>query len=414
MAHLFSVRAIQGYGDTWTVTLSTSTFQGTESLKATISTGTTATALLSITPTWTSGQMTGAYGKIDVALTAIQTSALSPGYYILTVGIADGTAPLSYGLLEVISASGGTPTQDFLVSPSEVLGLVPDVASPDNLADLPRVIGAATQAIRTYCRCNFTRATWTREYTPSYTGQVRLEEIPVNEVIRISTSRDAALFILGPSSAQIANVRYSFTGDWSSGITATGLILTSITNAVTTTNTLLFSAYPTLTMLAGAINALGWSTRITSGYAYWPSSELVGGNSAQGALVGEGAQLDVYSEDAGLERLDPETGMVWLPYKTGSATTDNPSWGPDWPQFVTPSRFPSRVRVTYDAGYDSIPSPVVMACIETAQAIFSRLATDQIIQSEAAGSYSYTLRDQLDFIPASAKHALATYRTYNA
>lgn len=411
---LFSVRAIQGVGDTWTITLTTSTFQGTESLSAIVSTGTTAPPLLTTAPTWTNGQTTGNFGKIDVTLTNVQTAALAPGYYILSISLADSSAAMAWGLLEVVSSPGGTPTQDFLVSPSEVLGLVPDLTSPENLADLPRVIGAATQAVRSYCRCNFTRTTWTKEFTPTYAGQVRLDEVPINEVLRIATSRDAALYIMGPSSAQIANVRYAYTGDWAAGIVVTGLILTKVVNAVTTTTTLLFSTYPMLSNLVSAINALGWSTRLNSQYAYWPTTELVGGNVAQGAMTDSGAQMDVYSEDASLERLDQETGMVWLRYKTGSTTLDSPTWGPDWPQFVTPSRFPSRVRVSYDAGYDVIPSPVVMACVETVQAMFSRLATDQIIQSEKAGDYSYSLRDQLDFIPASAKHALAPYRTYNA
>lgn len=415
---IFSIRAIQGAGDSWTITLNPpASFQGTETLAATISSGGTAAAILAVTPTWAPGQIAGAFTIVTLALTNTQTASLAPGYYVVIITLADNSAPLSWGLLEVVSAPSASPNpiQDFLVSPAEVLGLVPDLTTAAYLADLPRIIGSATQAIRKYCSRNFTRTVQTKEFRPNYQGQIRLDEIPVNEVIRIATGREGALWITGPTSAQIANVRYAYTGDYDSGIVNTGLILTSVTNAVTIATTLLFATYPMVSQLSAAITALGWSSRTSPTFNSWPTTELVGADAAQGALVGAGCQLDIYSTDASMERLDPATGMIWLGYGSGNSTSlDSPTWGPDYVQFVTPSKYPAKCKITYDAGFTTIPSPVVMAAIETVQAAFSRLATDQIILEETADAYSYKLRDQLDFIPSSAKHALATYRLFNA
>ena len=415
---IFTATLIQGAGDTFTVALNPpAAFQGTENLSASVSSGGTAAASLTITPTWVPGQTAGAFTLVYLPFTATQAAALAPGYYVVILTLADATAPLSWGLLEVVSGPSVSPNpiQDFLVSPAEVLGLVPDLCAASYLADLPRVITAATQAIRKYCSRNFTRTTMTTEFRPNYEGMIRLDEIPVNEVIRIATGRDGALWIVGPSTAQIANVRFAYTGDYDSGIVNTGLILTSTASAVTTTTTLLFATYATVQDLAAAINAVaGWSTQVTAGYALWPSTELVGADSAQGALTGSGCQLDIYSRDASLERLDPNTGMIWLGGGFWGNSLNTPAWGPDWQQFLPTQQAPTRCKITYDAGFTTIPSPVVMAAIETVQAMFSRLQTDQIIQSETADAYSYTLRDQLDFLPDSAKHALATYRIFNA
>ncbi len=315
---IFSLRAVQGSAESWTVTASSGAFQGTEPLTAVVSTGGTAAALLTLTPTWAAGQQPGSYRAVVVSITGQQAASLSPGYYVCEAKIADGSTSLAWGLLEIVAAPGGTPTQDFLVSPAEVLGLVPDIATPDKLADLPRTIGAATDAVRKYCRCNFTRKTYGKEFAPNYAGMIRLDEVPVNAVLRVATNREAALWLYGPPSAQIANVRFSATGDYAGGLTYTGLVLTSTTSAVATTTTLLFSAYPTVSELASAVNAAGWKTRVGDTFGAWPSTELVGGEAGQGALTGEGARLDVYSEDASLERVDLEAGFIWLANRTAS------------------------------------------------------------------------------------------------
>lgn len=408
-----TVTAIQGQGVSYTQTLSSSTFQGTETLTASVSTGGTATALLTLTPTWASGQTTGSYGRVSLAFTSAQTASLTPGYYVVQTSLADSTSALAWALLEVVAAAGQSPTYDWLTTPAEVLGLVPDLVSTENLADLPRAIGAATDSIRRYCNRWFTRRTMTKEFTPNIYGQVRLDEIPVNAVTRIATTRDNAIQVKGPSSAQLASVKMAFTGDYDSGITVTGLTLTSTASAVTTTTTLSFSTYTTITALAAAIRAVsGWSATVSGNYGSWPTSELVGLDAAQGALTADGAWLDVYSEDASLERLHPETGMLWL--RTGYSSLDSPAWGPTWMDAAPSRRVPTRVKITYDAGYTTLPSPVVIATIETVQALFGRMATDQVLQSEHAADYSYTLKDQIDFLPDSVKHALAPYRIHNA
>lgn len=405
---------VQGQGVVLTLTLSASTFQGTESLAATVGTGGTDAALLTLTPSWSSGQTAGSYGRVDVTLTAADTASLSPGYYVLQVTMADDSAALAWVLLSVVASPGEDPAYSWLVQPSDVLGLVADLVTVRNLPDLPSVISAASDSIRRYCARWFTRKTWTTEYTPNVYGQVRLDEIPVNAISRIAQGRDNAMQVIGPSTAQLARVSCTTTGDYAGGLSVTGLTLTSVTSAVTTTTNLSFATYTTLGALQAAINAVaGWSASVYSGYSLWPTSELVGLTAAQGALNAGGCWLDVYTEDASLERMDADTGMIWLANR-GVNYIDSPAWGPGWNQWTSNPRSPSRVKVTYDAGYDEIPRAVQLAAVETVQAMFSRLSTDQIIAGEKAADYSYTLKDQLDSLPDSVKHALAPYRIYNA
>lgn len=411
---IFVGTIIQGQGITLTLAAPSAAFQGTEGLTASVSTGGTAAAVLTVTPSWSSGQTAGAYSRMDVAITSTQAAAIAPGYYVIQAGISDASAAIAWGLLEVVAAAGNLPTYDWLVQPAEVLGQVSDLVTVDNLADLPRIITAATETVRRYCCRNFTRATWTKEFRPNYKGVVRLDEIPVNQVLRIATGRDHAMQIVGPSIAQLARVAFSQTGDYATGITTTGVVLTSTASAVSTSTTLLFADYPTLSALAAAIQAAGWSCSLTPGYSSWPSTELVGGEAAQGALTGDGAWLDVYSEDATLERLDQDTGMVWLSSSLGAASLNSPAWGPDYGQFIDARRYPARVKVTYDAGFDTIPSPVVLATIETIQSAFARLRSDNALKSETTPDYSYVLRETIEGMPESARHLLAPYRIYNA
>ena len=403
---IFVGQLIQGQGNTLTLTTVTGAFAGTESLAGSLSTGGTDAAVLLFTPTWTSGQETGSYKLLDVSFTASQTAALAPGYYVLQANLADNTAALAWGLIEVVAAAGQQPVYDWLVQPAEVLGLVPDIVTVDNLADLPRVITAASEAVRRYCNRHFTRRTRTREFVPSQ-GQVLLDEIPVHQVLRIAC-RQTAMRIIGPTSAQIARMLFAYTDGSPSGV-----ILTSTTSAVTVNATLAFADYPTIDQLAAAVRSQGWTCTVVGGFGDWPSTELVGGDVAQGALSGDGAWLDVYSDDAALEYLDHETGMLWLS-RTSSSSLDTPAWGPDWNTFASPRPYPARVKVTYDAGFDAIPSPVVMAVVETVQNAFIRTTTNQAIKSERAGDYSYTLRDRIDSIPESARTSLSLYRIFNA
>ena len=407
--------AIQGEGVSFKQTLSVSDFQGDETLLAVISTGGTSAALLTLTPTWTTGQTTGAYGIIDIALTSTQTASLAPGYYVVQTSLSDHSCALAWTLLEVVAAAGQAPDYDWLVQPAEVLGLVPALVQTANLADLPRIIGVTTDYIRRYCRRWFTRRVLTKEFMPNLYGQVRLDEIPVNQVLRVATGRTQAMTLRGPTSAQLASARFAYTGDQESGLVITGLTLSSTASAVTTTSTLAFEDYETIGSLATAIADLGtgWSVDVVGGYGEWPTAELVGGDMAQGALRSGGAVLDVYSEDAAQMSLDPDTGMLQIS-RYSSTGLDSPAWGPDWQQFVSPQRNGNRVKVTYDAGFDTIPSPVVMAAIETIQYVFSRLQADQVIQSETAGDYSYEFRDQLGSLPDSVRDVLSPYRIFNA
>ena len=413
MSNISSVRIIQGVGGVINFTLSAGVFQGTESLTAVVSTGSTAASVLTLTPAWTAGQTTGAYQLCYVTYTAANSAALSPGFYTIAISLTDTTAALAYALLEVVAGAGQTPTYDWLVQPAEVMGLVSDVQDITKLADLPRLCGAATGLIRSYCNRWFTRRIVTKEFMPSYTGQVMLSEIPVNQVIRIATGRTNALQITGPTSAQVASVYYATTGDYGLGQAVTGLVLYSIASGFSSTTTITFSANQTLASLVTAINAVsGWKANAGT-YGAWAVTELVGGEASQSAVTSDGAWLDVYATGATLERLDQETGLLRLT-RSGGSTIDTPAWGPDWLAWQDGRQYPNRVKITYDAGYTVLPDQVVSAASDIIQAMLASYASDNAILSEAADGYSYTYKQLIDAIPPIARQKLSAYRLVNA
>ncbi len=249
---------------------------------------------------------------------------------------------------------------------------------------LASAIASASRLIRRWCGDrDFTRTTYTREFTPDLSGLVFLDQFPVNKVTRIAGGRTQALTIRAAATNQRATVGYATTGDFDSGLTVTGLTLTRVASGTTTSNTLLFATYPTLDSLVTAINLLStWSATAASGYGSWPSAELVGGEVSRGALAG--AAFDLYAEDLD-GHLDPSTGMlrVTSPWRGGIGS----AWGNGWID-DDDRALSSALRITFDAGFDAIPADVQEACAETVGDMLRGLATDSRLSSESVGNRS--------------------------
>src|SRR5208282_5266663 len=182
---------------------------------------------------------------------------------------------------------------------------------------------------------------------------------------------------------QEAYVNGTYAGDNTIGLTLAGLNLNSISSGTLTTTAVNFTASMTVAQLATAISAAGggWSAYADSTYGAWAVTELIGLTVPGGALGGAGAQFDVYTDELGNDtHLDPTmTGLLWVgrQYKgTG------PKWGPDWEEFDSPNLSVGRVKVTYNAGFVTVPLLVQKCVANVAKNLLAVLSLDPTLASE--------------------------------
>lgn len=420
---VFTIVAFQGQATSQVIDLNpTSAFQGNEILTASISSGGTAAAIATITPTWAPNQIAGQYQFVLIALSAQDTASLAPGYYALSVALFSSAAQLAWGLLEIVSSPSNQPSQDFLADPSEVVGLLPpNLVSSTTIVALPRLISSATQAIRRFCMDRyFTRQIYTDTFPVALNGYIRLPQIPINQVLRVQSHLDPALTIAN-SRGQFAQAIFSFAGDVSTGVTIDGITLNWTLNGMPGTRTVQFTANETINALASAINAVGqgWSAGAENGYGLWPVTELYGGMTGTG--VGQNAKgetvFQVFSEDISNAQFHPDdgnkTGLLWVGEMSRGI---GPTWGPDPIDYDYGAYgSPNIVKVTYDGGFSAIPSFIVFACVETVKAMLHRLQLNPYLSSERAGEVSQSWAIQaLHSLPQYVLEELSQYRLHNA
>lgn len=93
----------RGIGATWRITvcdgdgLPVTTFTGTEALAGSVRPGRSTAPVATLAPIWVNPSQ----GTIDVAIPALATAALAAGTYLVQVALADATADLFEGQLEV-------------------------------------------------------------------------------------------------------------------------------------------------------------------------------------------------------------------------------------------------------------------------------------------------------------------------
>lgn len=420
---VFTIVAFQGQATSQVIDLNpTSAFQGNEALTASISSGGTSAAIATITPTWAPNQIAGQYQFVLISLSAQDTANLAPGYYALSVAMFSSAAQLAWGLLEVVSSPSNQPSQDFLADPSEVIGLLPpNLVSSSTIVALPRLISSATQAIRRFCMDrDFVRRTYTDVFPVALNGYIRLPQIPVNQVLRVQSQLNPALTITN-STAQFAQAIFSFTGDVGAGTTITGIKLNRTFNGTPSTTTIQFTTNETISTLASAITAVGqgWSAHAETNYGLWPVTELYGGMTGTG--VGSNATAEtvfqVFSQDVSNAQFHPDdgskTGLLWV---CETSRGLGPTWGPDPIDYDYGAYgSPNMVKVTYDAGFSTIPSVVVFACVETVKAMLHRLQLNPYLLSERAGEVSQSWAIQtLRGLPQYVIEELSQYRLHNA
>ncbi len=212
----------------------------------------------------------------------------------------------------------------------------------DEDARIAVLVSAVSEAVQRWCRRTLTSTSHDERQAGTCTPRLLLDQFPIQSISRVQASPRAVLFIRNDGGSQLARIAV---GD-------AGLTLIRVTSGTTTTDTsITWASYATLQAVVMAIVALGngWSARVESDFALYPSAELP---TPQGSLDAQGreAGLVLYTEELADYDIDAEAG--WLERAV------------EWPGGS------QAYRVRYTAGYTTIPDDVQEACAQWVAALF--------------------------------------------
>jgi hypothetical protein len=240
---------------------------------------------------------------------------------------------------------------------------------------LTTLITAISRAIEKYSRRDFVQTNYDELYNGTGDRRLLLRQYPIISVQSVRYRPVTALKIIN-NLANTPQARVS--------VTATGLTLVTVTNGVTTTQTVTFAGNAALSALVAAVNALGtgWSAQST-GYDSWPSADL---RAPQGALTAAGqyAELKLHTYELAGYQIDENRGWLLraIPY------TDPELLHPEdliWPVGI------SNFRVQYTAGYAAVPEGVQEACAQWVSEVYNQTYRDPKTRKQSVhGALSQT------------------------
>ncbi len=297
-------------------------------------------------------------------------------------------------------------------------GIAPTAAQ---VAILPQLITDASQLICREARRYFTLTSYDEVLSPwqgqtdkSQSDFLSLRCLPVQSVTGFMGNWTPALSVWNANTAaQAATVQYAFTGDVEITTTITGLTLTLSLNGTSTTSTITWGATPyTVANLATAINALGngWNATAFPAMAGWAASALWGTLGPKDASVPPGASLGLFTTTIP-NRVDIQGGLVYLPCDAPQTSSPGAWW--QWPASADVAlgqwSYGGQYRVTYTAGWPTIPAPITTACCELVKYTLDRMATDGSLKSEKAREYQYEVRTAWSALPDWVRQAVYKY-----
>ncbi len=265
--------------------------------------------------------------------------------------------------------------------------------SAEQLADVPAIISAASQVIsRRYPKAR-AATTYQEEYPVGLSRTIRLRGTRVLSVDRIDVDLNCVMLVQNTNAVLTrATVAVATTGE-ADALAGTGLSLVTTSAGVTAAPvSVAFAANPTVQGLANAVSALGngWvatvsPTQTPAGISpgAMPSSEIranQGGKSATGA----GVQLRAYTRILNDWDIDQRTGKLTIyEWRAKGYSFPDAIWGTDPRSDL--------FRVTYTAGWLTVPDEVQRATVIMAQDLLDRTSRPGGIQSQRTGDYSYVL-----------------------
>ena len=250
---------------------------------------------------------------------------------------------------------------------------------------------------------------------------IHLHQYPLISVARVAGARTTALTVSNTDATtnQRASIQLVTTGDPEIQLTSTGVTLTRVASAVTTTATLTWAAYPTVTTLAAAINALGggWLATPTTALASYASADLIAPFAPLGCLAGTpGASLDLFATDLSLLEIDRPSGTLLIgPQSIPFGPSPSFGWPNATPTDSTFGAFGRPVRVTYSAGWATVPEQIQQACLTAVQDSYYDVKITTAFKSKRIGDLSYEVNTP-DFgsLSDAAMRMLAPFRRYTA
>jgi Phage gp6-like head-tail connector protein len=224
-----------------------------------------------------------------------------------------------------------------------------------------------------------------RNYSEWYGGNdvrsVRVKQYPINNVVGVYTGLAAALTIASTTASDVRltiSINTDPLGTVANGALVPCAVLTRTTSGgTTTTDTLLFSTYPTTTSLVAAINAItGYSATVTTAMRCAQLHPRAGGDIKMATVVLTG--VDVSSEFV----FDSYLGIVTIRQDAFPTMASHNA------------RYPSALQSTlieYSAGYTTVPDDIHQACLVIAGTMYLSRKSDTSLQSESLGDYSYSM-----------------------
>jgi hypothetical protein len=432
-------RNLQIYNADGTVAAGVFTINST--LSAQVWLGQNQSTLFSPTVSWLTTTPTGGIqtgydqGQVALSITGSDTVGLDPAgeYFLLISETTAGTAaPVWEGRLKILATPGSvSPSPPDLITYDYCESAMSELALSDTQRDfLPYLIGAASQAVRRYCfDRHFDLRTMTEQYPISQDGYVRLYQIPVNQVLRVQAAPQLVLTVTNNSSAvQVAQAYFAYTGQaggyGANAQVATGLTFNWINSGVLTTQTLNFTTNQTIANLAAAINAVGsgWKATADPVLGLWPVTELDGGWVGQGcalsATPSDGALFNVLLDiaNAQLAPNGQRSGMLWVGQQNSNSNAER--WGPGgYELFGSQTYNPSmaRAKITYAAGYTTIPPDVQHWTAQLVKWKFETMKQELLLKAEKAADYSYELSETMvAAMPATVRQGLSQWRLHYA
>jgi hypothetical protein len=260
---------------------------------------------------------------------------------------------------------------------------------------LDAIIPQASTAIERFLNRTLELTTYKRWFDGTGCSSMLLPDWPVTRIYVVSVGWNVAVRVKN-TSAVMATVMCDETSVRLFAISTAG---------VETDSELLFSAYPTITTMAAAINALsanGWVATTETGYATEPSA-LIRSQAAQYAKSPQEAEIQIADESEGVKVNVIGDRMIT---RVSGNTTSSGDW--DSTELIFPARM-GNVFVWWKAGYTfpvdngahtkrdtegNVPNDLRMVCNAVAKAMLDTARQDiGALQSANMTDFSYTLAD---------------------